>query len=127
VSSDGVVRYVGERYVGVSGPASRTIDPKLARRVACELERRGFFALPEEYHRCATDLPSMVIEATINGRTRRVSRNVANEMCRGRGQIVAPVWLVAMEDWIDQVAGSARWVEAAAEEPGPGPIRISPE
>jgi hypothetical protein len=118
VSSDGAVQYFGERNVDAAGYASWTIDPVAAKRLVCQLQRHGFFALPREYRRCRTDAPSQIVRASAFGQVHVVSRSSANEGCRGIP--VAPAWLVAMEDRIDEVAGTATRVHSSPDASTPG-------
>ena len=109
VDRSGAVRFEGRRFVADTGvftaiaPAAR-VDSLLA-----ELEAGGFFRLVDRYgmgepgcDRYATDLPTVIIEVRVGGRTKRVEHDHG---CAG-----APAALSAMERRIDEVTGVEQWV-----------------
>jgi hypothetical protein len=103
VASDGRVD-----LSGVKVKAAPKISPGAARGLACDMIRHGFFGLSSRYQMCATDHPTYVTTLVVDGRTHSVERNAANTMCPPAMR--APGWLPAMEDRIDAVAGTRKYV-----------------
>ena len=109
ISRGGMVRFEGTRFVGHPGVDSAQIAKEAVDSLLVELDRGGFYDFEERYVSgapgCglyATDLPSANTAVNDGSRSRRVEHD--------RGCSDAPLALSTLEDRIDEVAGSARWI-----------------
>jgi hypothetical protein len=107
-SSSGVVNYQGTAHVRHLGGATGQIPAERIGALLNELEEAGYFSFADRYAsseascgRYATDLPTVITSATLNGRTKRVEHD---QGCAG-----APGALVVLERRIDDVLGSGQW------------------
>jgi hypothetical protein len=103
ITGDGRVTYVGHRFVNVVGQQQATIPRTDVQRLLARFDAIGFERLSDEYRAQVTDLPTYTITLTRNGRTKRV----ADYMGTAVGM---PEGVRDLEDEIDRVAGTARWV-----------------
>lgn len=108
ISRDGMVRFEGKRFVTDSGADSAQVTRSAVDSLLAELDRGGYYGFADQYvsgaPACglyATDLPS-VNTAVDDGRRRK-----SVEHDRGCSQ--APAGLAALENRIDEVAGTSRW------------------
>lgn len=109
ISRAGTVRFTGKHHTAHTGPATASIPPARVDSLVAELEAAGYFELAEAYvmdsPACgmyATDSPTVITSVTRDGRTRTVRHD--------RGCAAAPPELSRLEQRIDEVAGTARWV-----------------
>jgi hypothetical protein len=109
ISRSGLVRYEGKRFVADSGRDSARISSKAVAGLLKELERGGYYAFDEKYVAAAsgcgsyaTDLPSVITSVDDGKRAKRVEHD--------HGCSRAPQALIGLENTIDTVAGTARWV-----------------
>lgn len=65
-----------------------------------EFYRAGFFSLADRYEQQVTDLPSQTTSIAIDGKTKTVYRYGFE-----------PQRLAELEDKIDEVAGTEKWVK----------------
>jgi hypothetical protein len=107
-SSSGVVNYQGTAHVRHLGAATGQIPAERISALLKELDQAGYFSFADRYAsseascgRYATDLPTIITSATLNGRTKRVEHD---QGCAG-----APGALVVLERRIDDVLGSGEW------------------
>lgn len=105
----GGVAFEGRRFVADSGTHTGSIPPARADSLFREVEAAGWFTFADRYamgepacERYATDLPSVITEVRMNGRTKRIEHD--------HGCMGAPEKLAALEQRIDEVAGVRRWV-----------------
>ncbi len=104
----GAVRFEGRRFVADSGVSLGAVPAGRADSLFREIEAAGFFKFADRYAmgepgcgRYATDLPVVVVELSLGGRTRRVVHD--------HGCADAPAALATIESRIDSVAGVRRW------------------
>jgi Family of unknown function (DUF6174)/Domain of unknown function (DUF6438) len=109
---DGRVVYEGERFVKVVGKRTARIRPQAVKRLVEEFEKLNYFALPNNYQGGPTDLPSAITSLTIGKQHKTVNHYL--------GSPNAPQALTALENKIDAVVNSRRWV-GAKNEPAPNP------
>jgi hypothetical protein len=109
ISRTGEVRFEGRRFVADTGVSTGAIPAARAESLFTELDRAGYFELADAYRmgepgcgRYATDLPTIVTEARLGQRTKRVEHD--------RGCADAPRALTVREGRIDEVAGTRRWI-----------------
>jgi uncharacterized protein DUF6438 len=108
VSASGEIAYEGKAHVHQLGAASGRIPRQQVDALLQELDRAGYFSFSSRYTsgepacgRYATDSPSAISSATIQGRTKRIEHDY--------GCGAAPGALVLLEHRIDEVLGSAQW------------------
>ena len=106
----GEIIFVGRRFVADTGTHTATIPAARADSLFRELDAAGWFGFADRYgmgepgcDRFATDLPSVVTEVRMDGRTKRVEHDYG---CTG-----APSKLGDLERRIDEVTGVKRWIE----------------
>ena len=109
VARSGLVRWEGRRFVADSGLDSVTISAGAVDSLLAELARGGYYGFEGRYMSgapaCglyATDLPTVVSSATDGRQSQRVEHD--------HGCTAAPRALAALEQRIDSVAGTARWI-----------------
>lgn len=113
LTAGGQVRYEGQRYVAVEGRAERQIAPDSVRQLVETLKAEGYFELRDYYvsgevcNQQVSDLPTAITSARDGEQTKRVEHYHG---CRWDGQ----KRLIALEDTIDAVAGTRRWVKGAS-------------
>ncbi len=123
ITGDGTVRYTSTVFEDGAGAVHQEFHPNgalVAGEHRAKIDRtaldsliakfRGahFFGLKPRYEASITDSSAYVLRFTTGGRTMEVTDYV--------GQMVdMPEVVTALEDEVDRVAGSARWVEGNAE------------
>jgi hypothetical protein len=109
ISRSGTVRFTGKHHVAQSGDATATIPAARVDSLLAELEAGGYFGFADAYvmssPACgmyATDSPTVITSATREGVTKTIRHD--------RGCSAAPQELSRLEQRIDEVAGTARWI-----------------
>jgi hypothetical protein len=115
ITGEGEVRYRGERFVNVVGPASATIPREEVARLLARFDEIGFDQLRDEYHGQMTDLPTTTITLVRDGRRKRL-------VDYGGTSVGMPRAVRDLQAEIDRVAGTARWVLRDGQ-----PVRDRPE
>jgi hypothetical protein len=103
ISGDGGVLYEGRRFVAVRGQQTAQIPEAQVRALLARFDAIGFDRLNNEYRAHVTDLPTTTITLTRNGRT----KSVLDYGGTGAGM---PESVRGLQQEIDRVAGTARWV-----------------
>ncbi|MGE0742824.1 MAG: DUF6438 domain-containing protein [Hyphomonadaceae bacterium] len=103
ISGDGTVRYEGRRFVNVRGAQTATIPRADVEALLARFDDIGFERLRDAYRAQVTDLPTYTVRLTRNGTT----KSVVDYGGTGAGM---PESVRALQDEIDRVAGTARWV-----------------
>ena len=108
VSPSGNVAYEGKAHVRRLGPASGQITKQQVNALLTELDQAGYFSFADRYTsgepacgRYATDSPTVITSANVQGRTKRIEHDY--------GCGAAPGALVVLERRIDDVVGSGQW------------------
>jgi hypothetical protein len=114
ITGEGEVTYVGHGFVNVVGEQTATIPRADVARLLERFDEVGFENLRNEYRASITDIPTYTIALERNGQ-RKV---VVDYGGPGAGM---PASVRALEDEIDRVAGTARWVLRDGE-----PVRTRP-
>jgi hypothetical protein len=99
LKDDGTVTYNGRQFVRVTGEHTWKIDPAAVRALASEMEAAGYFGLKDEYTALMTDHPTTRTSLTIGSRSKRI-----------RDYISGPQTLKDIEQRIDEVSGSKKYV-----------------
>jgi len=103
VLRDGTVRWEGERFVKTTGKATAKLPATAMSELAKAFARAGFFALQDKYERYdVTDNPSAIVSFDDGARKKTIRHYY--------GDTSAPKGLYELEERIDQIAGTARWV-----------------
>jgi hypothetical protein len=109
LSADGLVEFVGTRFVSRVGADSARIAPEAVDGLVRALEAGGFFALADAYvpdapacGRYHTDAPTVSLSVQAPERAKTVRHDHG---CGG-----APEELTRLEHLVDSVAGSTRWI-----------------
>lgn len=103
ITGDGQVTYEGRRFVNVTGTQTATIPAADVRALLARFDAIGFECLNDEYLAHVSDLPSYTVTLERNGRTKRV----VDYGGPGAGM---PESVRQLQDEIDRVANTARWV-----------------
>jgi hypothetical protein len=102
VFASGRIEFHGLSFVCAKGIQSAQIGGDVANELLGDLESAGFFALTWTPGALIADAPSATTTLVRDGRTHRTERN--------HGDPHAPRILRRMEQVIDEVAGTARWL-----------------
>ncbi|GBE90828.1 DUF6174 domain-containing protein [Nostoc cycadae] len=105
---DGRVVYEGERFVKVVGKRTAKISPQAVRRLVAEFDKVNYFSLPSNYQGGPTDLPSAITSLTLGRQQKTVNHYL--------GSPNAPQALTALENKIDAVVNSQRWIGSKNEQ-----------
>ena len=100
IRDDGTVAYEGREHTKVTGAQTWKIDRTAVRALAKEMQDAGYFDLQDEYRAMVTDHPTTYTSLTVGSRTKKVKNYVAG-----------PPRLKEMEERIDQVAGTLKYVK----------------
>ena len=102
IFSDGRVIYQGNKYVAVEGKRKYKIPKYKIKELVKHFHRIGYFDLKDLYEPIATDGPGCITCISINGHTKRVAHWQPSN---------APPSLDELEEKIDEIAGSAKFVK----------------
>lgn len=104
INQDGQVVYSGEAFVQTTGEHHSQISSAKVGELRRAVERIDFFKLKDRYTEMgATDMPSAILQLTLNGRTKIVEHYF--------GDFDAPQALFELETEIDRITNSAQWTE----------------
>ena len=112
LASDGKVTFEGNNFVKTKGIATGQIKPEDFKRLVSELEKIKFSSLDDKYEPgspgcgpAVTDMPYVRTSIRLNGNAKTVSHYHGcgnSEVLRG---------LSALENKIDEVAGTEKWIK----------------
>jgi len=112
VASDGTVTFEGFNFVKTKGKATARIKPEDFKKLAAEFEKIKYFSLDDEYvpgsatcGPAATDLPHNRSSIQLKGKMKSISHY---QGCFGSEVVKA---LFALDQKIDEVAGTERWIK----------------
>jgi hypothetical protein len=109
IHANGAVNYEGLKFVKIEGNRSSRISSDQIQELVSAIENANFFALEDQYVTNATDLPSITLSITMDGREKSIWHyGLLN--CDGELD-GAPKELCELENKIDEVTNSAQWVE----------------
>lgn len=115
IRETGEVVYVGEQFVNVRGEQRAQIAPEALQALVARFDEIGFDNLQDEYRAPVTDHPTYTITLERNGRVKTVTDYAG--INAGMPRAVRD-----LEDEIDRVANTARWVLRDGQ-----PVRERPE
>jgi hypothetical protein len=84
------------------------IDPKAVAKLVQKFDQAHFFQLKNKYAAQVTDMPYYRLTLSVGGRSKSVDDYVGT-------WVGMPKSVVALEDEVDRVAGTARWVDGTIE------------
>jgi membrane dipeptidase len=99
IRDDGTVTYDGREHTKVQGRQTWKIEPAAAEALAREMLDAGFFDLQDEYRAMVTDHSTTYTALSMGRRRKRIKNYVAG-----------PARLKEIEERIDGVAGTAKYV-----------------
>ena len=105
IYGNGTVRYEGFAFVAVTGVRTDQISDEKIRELVQEFYKVDYFSLQDRYEDPSTDLPSTTTSIAVAGMRKSVYRY-------GFG----PEDLIQLENKIDAIAGTERWIK------GPGVV-----
>ena len=100
VFGNGTVVYEGRNFVAVEGIQRGQISQGDVRELVDEFYDARFFNMHDRYEQSVTDLPSQTTSITIDGKTKSVYRYGFE-----------PERLAMLEDKIDEIAQTEKWVK----------------
>ena len=108
IGGDGAVEYDGKAFVAARGRVSTRVDRAAVASLLERFDRAGFFRLEWEdpCNRMATDNPTSTLTLVHGGRKRTIADYHGNECM--------PPVLRELEDEVDRVAQTTRWVKCDA-------------
>jgi len=112
IKNDGSVTFEGHQFTKTKGTATGKISANDFRKLVTEFEKIDYFSLLDAYTpgtklcpQAATDMPSAETSLRLNGKTKSVSHYY------GCGNSGALAKLTELENKIDEVAGSQKWIK----------------
>ena len=100
VYGNGTVAYEGFDFVAMEGKQTAQISKEQVSELVSQFYKNGFFSLGNRYESPYTDLPSTTTSIAIGGSEKSVYRYGFQ-----------PQNLIELEDRIDEIAGTAKWVK----------------
>ncbi|MET0181551.1 MAG: DUF6438 domain-containing protein [Caulobacterales bacterium] len=104
IRGDGSVSYEGRRFTRVEGAQTAQADPVQTAALFARAEEMGFFDLQDAYRAHVTDIPQFRVTYTRGGRTKTI-------VDYGGRMMGMPESVTQLEEEIDRVAGTDRWVK----------------
>lgn len=112
IKRDGSVTFEGRRFTKTVGVVRGKISPADFRALVSEFEKINYFSLPDRFvggtKECPeniTDMPSANTSIKLNGKTKAVDHYYG---CSSNGALAK---LTALENKIDEVAGTQKWIK----------------
>jgi hypothetical protein len=104
VAGDGQVTFAGKDFVAQAGTHQGDVDTAVVDQLRQAITDAGFFAMNDCYcERRMTDMPSVIITVQWGERQKTVKHYT--------GDHSAPAALIKLQEQIDALAGSERWVK----------------
>ena len=103
ITGAGEVTYNGRAFVAVTGEQRAQVSRSEVAALLARFDATGFESLRDEYRANVTDLPTYTLTLERNGRRKSV-------LDYGGGMAGMPDAVHALQDEVDRVAGTSRWV-----------------
>jgi Domain of unknown function (DUF6438) len=114
IFGNGTVVYEGERFVNETGKQVSRIPDDEVKELVKEFYRMDYFSLNNTYDKIVkTDQPTVLTSINVNGTSKSIFDNLG---------AIAPEGLRLLENKIDEITNSSKWVEPYVHPPGV-PIR----
>lgn len=120
IDSRGSITWQGHDYVDQPGSTTVLGDAKKARELAEMILGSCFFDMKDEYRQPVTDHPWANTTVTIGNRTKTIRHYLGDEDSNGEsvdGVCSAPTALTRIENKIDEVTNTARWIGKGGAKP----------
>jgi hypothetical protein len=104
------VSYEGKAFVRVHGKQVKQIAPEKAQALLQHFANARLFDMRSEYVEAITDNPTANVTFTMGGRTKTI-RDYPPCHSKEFGSTGTPTELCALETEMDEVTGTAAWVE----------------
>lgn len=122
ISADGTVQYEGEKYVKVKGKAITKLSPQQLQQLMAAIDTTQYFSLRDSYQTeadgcpiTATDCPTVRTSVTVNGQVKSITHYLGCWETKPDGspkwEAIFPRNLTRFEERIDEIVGTARWVD----------------
>jgi Domain of unknown function (DUF6438) len=103
VFGNGTVVYNGERFVNMTGQKISTISQQKVRGLVEEFYKINYFRLNDTYNKIVkTDQPTVITSINVTGVYKSVFDNYGS---------IAPQGLRLLENKIDEITNSSKWIE----------------
>jgi hypothetical protein len=116
ISADGAVVFTGEEFVKEKGIVHSRINQEQLEQLISEFTKARYFSLNDSYVRqedgCPevwTDSPTVMTSIRINGQYKSIVHDLGCQ--ENDGTSVFPKELAELEDKIDEIIGTKRWIE----------------
>ncbi len=106
LSTDKGIVFVGNAFVAAKEEQTDRIDPQAVRDLAKRFLAADFYSMDSSYHAMVTDNPFYELSISIDGRTKKISDYVGP-------QVGMPAIIRDLEDEVDTVARTERWIKRA--------------
>jgi hypothetical protein len=112
VKADGTVVFEGKEVTATKGRVEGKLEAEKIRQLIGEFEKADYFNLEDSYdhENCpvtATDQPDANTSLQMNGRKKSVRHNLG---CYTKDRDVFPPELFALENRIDEIVGTKKWI-----------------
>jgi hypothetical protein len=119
VSGSGDVRYEGLNFVETKGQVDDRLSGQQVNDLIAAINECNFFALRESYQgeidgcpEVCSDMPSAIISVTVEGKTKRIQHYLGcTERSRDHSVIPHPLKLYNLENRVDEIVGTKRWIK----------------
>ncbi len=115
ITSDGQVTYVGRGFVNITGEQRANVSPEAVQALLRRFDAAHFESLNDAYRASVTDIPTYTIVLERNGGRKTV-------VDYGGMSVGMPQAVRDLQNEIDRVAGTSRWVLRDGQ-----PVRTPPE
>jgi Domain of unknown function (DUF6438) len=106
IRGDGEATYHGDGFVSFPGTHTAHIDPSAVASLLGKFRSANFLALDDEYRAGVTDNPTYSLSLNLDGKIKIVTDYVG-------AWVGMPPEVTVLEDAIDEVSDSARWVRSS--------------
>jgi hypothetical protein len=120
ITADGTVVYEGKRFVKSEGRIVTSIAPEQLREILSAIRKANYFSMKDRYASgedgCEgtwTDHPSVIISVKANGRSKTIHHDhgCEDKTDDEKSFHVYPQELYELENKIDEIVGSEKWVK----------------
>jgi hypothetical protein len=106
IQGDGKIHFNGESFVAIPGKHDAQISPEAVSALVRRFEKARFFEAGDKYVATVTDNPTYTLTLTVGGKTKSVTDYVGE-------QVGMPLVITDLENAVDEVAGTERWIKGS--------------
>jgi hypothetical protein len=110
IHGDGSIKYFGKYFVDIPGEQTAKIQPDKLQELLRAFDNIRFFALQDRYIDSCTDMPTVYISLTVDGKSKRIE----NYSCH-RDRPGPQADLLKLADQIDAASGARQWIKCDAQ------------